>query len=421
MRILTINHAIPFPPVSGGDQRTYQLVRGLAKRHEVTVVGFGADDDPYVPPPFPVECVRCGWEQPPLYQQMWGADVEAARAARDRLDSSDEPWFVSARESSTFEKTLRRLCRQDFDLALIEHSDMARFLNALPPEMPKILDLVDLHTLMVRREAEEKIGAEWEWLGREAERVRRFESWAASRCALCLAVSGQEAEAARALLGEADVRVVPNGVDTSHFRAASGPGQDGYLLFTGTMNYEPNVEAVQHFVAEIWPLIQRQIPQATFHIVGAYPTPEVEALAGGGVEVHGSVPDMAPYFRQAAVVVVPLLHGGGTRLKILEAAACSRAVVSTPLGAEGLGLANGREVLLADGPDDFADTVVRLLRDPARRRELGRHSRRAAQRYDWQGIGDSLLAIAEEITDRRRAGAGAVAPFGKLETCRHEG
>jgi glycosyltransferase involved in cell wall biosynthesis len=403
MRILTINHAIPFPPVSGGDQRTYHLVRALARRHDVTVVGFGADDDAYVAPPFPVSCRRCPWEMPALYQQMWSADVEAARAARDQLDRAPEPWLISATESPAFEATLRDLCRGGFDLALIEHSNMARFLPALPAEMPKVLDFVDLHTLMVRREVEENPGPDGEWLVREAERMRRFESWAVENCTLCLAVSHTEAEVVRSVLGAPDVRVVPNGVDARAYGTVMGPGQDGYVLFTGTMNYDPNVEAVQYFVRDVWPLVRREVTRATFHIVGAYPTPDVEALAGDGVEVHGRVPDMAPYFRSAAAVVVPLLHGGGTRLKILEAAACARAVVSTPLGAEGLDLRDGQELLLARGAEEFARAVVGLLRDPERRLELGRHARNAAQRYDWDGIGEKFLDIVDEAPSSRDA------------------
>src|SRR5262249_46818219 len=151
---------------------------------------------------------------PALYQQMWSADVEAARAARDQLDRAPEPWLISATESPAFEETLRDMSRGGFDLALIEHSNMARFLPALPAELPKVLDFVDLHTLMVRREAEENPGPDGEWLVREAERMRRFESRAAKNCTLCLAVSDREADVIRSVLGAPDVRVVPNGVDT---------------------------------------------------------------------------------------------------------------------------------------------------------------------------------------------------------------
>jgi glycosyltransferase involved in cell wall biosynthesis len=399
MRILFLNHVAPFPPFSGGDIRTYHLVRRLASRHEVTVVGFRSGRRFHYPP-FPVRVIEVPYQTPPLWRQMHGSDKACALEAAERLATCDEPWFVSCMASPTMTDALRDLGRQRFDLAVIEHTDMARFLPDLPAGLPCVMNLHNVHALMAQREATEKTGADAERAQREAERTRRFESWAVGRCDVSLAMSDAEADAARRLLGCRDVRVVPNGVDTRHFLPGAGPGEEGHLLFAGSMGYGPNVEAVQHFVSGIWPLVRREVPEATFHIVGAQPAPEVEALAGDGVEVHGRVPDMGPYFRQAAVVVVPLLHGGGTRLKILEAAASARAVVSTPFGAEGLDLRDGQELLLADAPADFARAVVGLLRDPRRRLEMGRHARRAAQRYDWEGIGSTLLDIVAEVGGR---------------------
>lgn len=401
MRILTINHAVPFPPLGGGDLRTYHLVRALAKRHEVTVVGFHSDEERTIPP-FPVETVECRWDWPPLYQQMQSADDAVSQAACQRLVHEDsEPWFVSWIASAEMEETLRRLTRRDFDLALIEHSNMARFLNALPARLPKVLDLHNVHTLMALREAEEKSGEEADLARREAERTRRFETWAVSRCATCLAVSGREAKAVHDLLGGSRICVVPNGVDTIAFTPAEGHEAAGYLLFTGTMDYAPNVEAVQHFVGDVLPLVRQKVPGVTFHIVGARPTLPVFGLNGkGGVVVHGQVVDMAPYFREASVVVVPLLHGGGTRLKILEAAACGKAIVTTALGMEGLDFRHGEELLVADSAAEFARAVVALLADPERRRQLGRRARRAAERYDWDRIGAGLLEIMDGIAQR---------------------
>jgi glycosyltransferase involved in cell wall biosynthesis len=408
MRILILNHAVPFPPVGGGDLRTYHLTRALARRHEVTVVGFSSDD-PRVAPPFPAETVEIRWDWPPAYQTMHGADLDAARAAYEELLASDEPWFVSCMASELLEETILSLGKRGFDLALIEHTNMARFLPVLPMNLPVILDLHNVHSLMALREAGESTGADAEQAQREAERTRRFESWAAAQAAVCLVVSEAEAEAARRHLNARNVRVVPNGVDTFHFQPDGEAGEDGCLLFSGTMDYAPNIAGVEFFVTQIWPLIRREIPHAKFHIVGARPTPAVLRLAGADVVVHGRVPDMAAYFRQAAVVVVPLLHGGGTRLKILEAAASGRAVVSTPLGAEGLDLCDGRELLLAAEPAAFAEAVLTLLRSPQRRVEIGRWARRAAQRYDWEDIGDNLLQIVKEVAARSAVATEAIA------------
>ena len=285
--------------------------------------------------------------------------------------------------SADMEGTLRGLAKVGFDLVVVEHTCMARFLPALPPGLPVVLDLHNVHSLMARRALEKKTGAEKEAALREAERTLRFEKEAASRCALCLAVSDEEAEAARTLLGVAAVRVLPNGVDTSFFSPSDGPVVGGSLLYTGMMDYGPNVEAVRYFATDVLPLVRREVPEARFHVVGANPGKEVTELTSGYVEVHGYVPDVRPYYRGAAVVVVPLLHGGGTRLKVLEAAASGKAVVSTSLGVEGLKFRPGEDLLVADSPGEFADAVVRLCRDEVRRQRRpddhrARRSRSAA-------------------------------------------
>jgi glycosyltransferase involved in cell wall biosynthesis len=399
MRILIINHLIPFPPVGGGDLRTYHLVRALASRHEVTVVGF-ACDEARVPPPFPVRTFEHPWEWPPLYRDMMFGDDPISEAAYGKLlNETEEPWFVSCRQSVGMEELLRRVGREGFDLVLIEHTNMARFQSALPPDVPRILDLVDLHALMAERAAQELEGAEATAAQREAQRTRRFERRAALQCALCLATSECEAKAARRLLGIDHVRVVANGVDTAQFVPGEDTQTEDYVLFTGSMDYAPNVEAMSNFAREVLPLVRHDAPAARLHIVGTRPKAEVLALAGDDVVVHGFVPDIRPYFRKAAVVVAPLLHGGGTRIKILEAAACGKAVVSTTLGAEGLDLRPGRDLVLADTAHVFAAEVVHLLNDPARRARLGRSARAAALAYDWVGIGSQLLHMVEELAE----------------------
>jgi glycosyltransferase involved in cell wall biosynthesis len=355
MRVLILNNMIPFPPVGGGDLRTYHLVRALAWRHEVTVVGF-ACDDARVPPSFPVRTFDHSWEWPLLYRDMLFGDDPVSQVAYDRLlNETDEPWFVSCRQSAGMEELLRRVGREGFDLVLIEHTNM--------------------------------------------ERTRRFERQAALQCALCLATSEHEAEAARRLLDIDHVRVVPNGVDTALFAPAEDAPTEGYILFTGSMDYAPNVEAACYFAREVLPLVRRQAPAASLHIVGTRPKAEVLALACDDVVVHGFVPDMRPYYREAALVVAPLLRGGGTRVKILEAAACAKAVVSTTLGAEGLDLRPGADIVLADTAETFAAAVTRLLVDPMRCRRLGRSARAAALPYDWDGIGGQFLQMVEELAE----------------------
>ena len=211
-----------------------------------------------------------------------------------------------------------------------------------------------------------------------------------------MAVSAEEAAAARSLLGATQVHMVPNGVDTSYFAPASGRRDPGKVLFTGRMSYSPNAEAAVQFAKRVLPLVLREVPHARFHVVGDAPSVEVEAL-GETVAIHGRVGDIRMHQRTAEVVVVPVRSGGGTRLKLLEAAACGNAVVTTPLGVEGLTFEPGRDLLVAETDVDFAAAVVDLLRDPDRRAALGVRARAAACRYEWKGIGEAFLQVIEAI------------------------
>lgn len=164
-------------------------------------------------------------------------------------------------------------------------------------------------------------------------------------------------------------------------------------MFLGSMDWEANIDAVEHFCREMWPAVLRAVPAARFRIVGRNPHARVLRLASDTIEVTGTVPSVVDYLRDAAVVVVPLRVGGGTRLKIFEAMAAGRAVVSTSIGAEGLDVSSGHDVILADEEQRFADAVIALLRDGDRRRALGVNAAASAARYDWPAIALSFEQI----------------------------
>jgi glycosyltransferase involved in cell wall biosynthesis len=170
------------------------------------------------------------------------------------------------------------------------------------------------------------------------------------------------------------------------------------VVFTGSMDWEPNIDGVEYFCREIWPLVLRRVPAARFRIVGRDPDPRVRRLACASVEVTGTVPAITDHLREAAALVVPLRMGGGTRLKIYEGMALGKATVSTSVGAEGLDVRHERDILLADDPAQFADYLVRILLDENLRRMYEASAAATAQRYDWSEIAKQfaaqLLAVA---------------------------
>jgi glycosyltransferase involved in cell wall biosynthesis len=392
---LIVSTELPSAPMTGGRIRTDQLARALAQLGPVTIAGFTLEDDPaplLAPPP---RAVGVPWQAPPLYAQMQSADRAASRRAYELLaDHAPEPWIVSCYESAALRATIRALCAEHLDLVIIEHSLMGAYLDEVPSGVPTVLDLHNLHW----REAQRAVRRGLEH-PREAERVRRFEEQLIRRCTMTLAVSEPEATVARRLVPDARVEVVPNGVHSSFFVARRSAGASGYMLFTGLMNYAPNVEAVEWFAAEILP----RVDGGVLHVVGSRPSDEVRALASERLLVHGEVPDTRPFQRQAQVVVVPLRAGAGTRLKILEAAACGNAIVSTALGAEGLEFVPGRDLVIADSPAEFADAVNEVLRDDHLRSRLGQSARAAAEKYRWELIGGRLLELVRPLTEDRGA------------------
>jgi glycosyltransferase involved in cell wall biosynthesis len=195
------------------------------------------------------------------------------------------------------------------------------------------------------------------------------------------------------------VDVIPNGVDTEKYQPLPPPENvSPSLMFVGSMDYPPCVDAVLYFCSDILPLIRQAINPLELWIVGRDPHPEVLKLNGSGVHVTGRVEDVVPYYQQSTVCVIPLRAGGGTRLKILEAMALGRPVVSTTIGCEGLDVVDGEHLLIADTPEQFAEKTVRLLDDRHLSQYICANARKLVEaRYGWDQIAERLMDVYEEM------------------------
>jgi glycosyltransferase involved in cell wall biosynthesis len=214
------------------------------------------------------------------------------------------------------------------------------------------------------------------------------------------------------------ITVVPTGVDTKAFRPqVRNATPDPVVLFLGSMDWEPNIDGVQYFVDAIWPAIRAAVPGVRFQVVGRSPAASVRRLASDDVQIVGTVPSVLEYLHRAAAVVVPLRVGGGTRLKIYEAMGAGKAVISTTIGAEGLDYHNGRDILIADTPDAFAQKVIDVLRDDARRRSLEDAALALASQYDWSSIvGRFEATLDRALVDARVRMSGNSIPS-PISTC----
>jgi glycosyltransferase involved in cell wall biosynthesis len=291
------------------------------------------------------------------------------------------------------------------DVWYFDHLDSMQYAE-LCGSTPFVVDCHNVYSELVSRTGDESRGLlRRTYLRREGRLLARMEQRAARTARAVLAVSERDAAHYHSL-GPAAVYVAPNGVDSRAYATlrAGGQSAEPIILFVGAMSWPPNVSAVHFLASVVLPAVRRRLPAVRLRIVGADPTPEVQALAAlPGVEVTGRVPDMAPYLRDAHVLAVPLESGGGTRLKILEAFAAGVPVVATAVAAEGLAVIADHHLLLAER-DRFADSVLEVLLDPGRATRRAAHARKlAAQRYDWSAIGQvTYRAVAESAARNDR-------------------
>jgi glycosyltransferase involved in cell wall biosynthesis len=312
-----------------------------------------------------------------------------ADAARYVLDAA--PYAVAKYRSPEYRDAVRRLLDESTFDAVV--SDFLTPIVNLPDRLPcpAILFTHNVEAEIWRRQAETATNPGSRFLmGQQWRRMLRFERDALSRFDLVLAVSDADRGTFGRLYPDAlkrPVHVVQTGVDTAFFapRPAEAVERRAHLVFTGSMDWLPNEDGMLYFVRDILPRIRQLEPDATLSIVGRAPTPAVKRLADvHGIEVTGRVDDVRPHIAAGAVYVVPLRIGGGTRLKIFEAMAMGKAVVSTTVGAEGLPVTHGHDVLIADEPARFAQAVVHMIRSVDARRRIESAARRlVVERYDW--------------------------------------
>jgi glycosyltransferase involved in cell wall biosynthesis len=267
--------------------------------------------------------------------------------------------------------------------------------------VPSVLFQHNVESEIWRRHAEN--GSSWAMrlvYRLESTKMLWYEQSAVQRFDQVIAVSEHDKKLMSAWVAPKRVTVVPTGVDTEQFSpGAQVEKQRPLVVFVGAMDWEPNVDAVKYFCGEIWPNILASVPEVRFRIVGRNPDRRVAALSSDSVEVTGRVASVVEHLREAAVVVVPLRVGGGTRLKIYEAMAVGKAVVSTTVGAEGLDVHDGKDVVLADSPEAFSKSVIMLLRDSEARRRQGEAATALARLYGWEGIARKFAEALQQVVD----------------------
>jgi sugar transferase (PEP-CTERM/EpsH1 system associated) len=394
-RILWVKVGGLWPLDRGGRLRSFHIVSELSQRHHVSVLTtHGPEENPGELQAKLPRCERV--TSVPYAAPKRGSARFAAALARSWCSSLPVDLW-KWRVPDLRRAAARMLSVRDFDLCV------ADFLVAVPNlptpwPVPTVLFEHNVEHVIWKRLS--RTAPPWQrpLLELEWRKVRRFEGRACRRAKLTVAVSDADRALVSALAPGAAVCAIPTGVDTAYFAPNGAREAPARLVFTGAMDWYPNEDAILYFIDAILPSIRREVPETSLTVVGRNPSARLRAAAAAaGVQVTGTVGDVRPYVDEAAVSVVPLRVGGGTRLKIFEGLAMAKAVVSTTVGSEGLPLVAGTHFLQADDPAEFARTVVSLLRDPARRQALGAAGRRlVVERYSWAHVARQFEARCEE-------------------------
>lgn len=396
MKVGFITARAPYPCDSGGRIRTYHLLREAAKLHDVTLM-TGIETPADVAslhllrseiPELRVRPVTVPRRTSPFRRL-----VRLARLPYERL-----PYTWTAYISRRFASQLREWLSEDqYDLVHCDHVQVADMLLDAPTP-PRLLNAHNIESVLVRRIADRHRGVRRALIAWQARKVADAERRCYQGFDRALVVSELDAALLQEMVPGLLTSVVPNGVDTEMFTPRDHGEEPHSIVFTGAMDWSPNVDGVSWFVRDVFPRIRQRLNQATFTVVGRNPAPaRVRELSGDGVRFTGTVHDVRPFLQAASVVAVPLLAGGGTRLKILEAWSMAKAVVSTSIGAEGLPNRDAGALMIADTADAFAARVIELLGDGSLRMRLGIEGRALAeQRFSWRVVGRSLLQAFEE-------------------------
>ncbi len=388
---------LPYPPVSGGRTRTYELVKRLRADYQITLVCFGRPEEQA----FDLTPLRDLCELIVVDRESSPGAIRAALLSLTSL----RPIIMRLYSTPTMRATLAKLLREHSYAAV--HVESFYMLRNLPPgtnaQVPVLLS-----------EPSIEFNA-WAYFSRvatpvyqrpaliiEAFKMRQFEprSW---RTVAAVGVTSQP-EATAVTRAAPDIKpiLIPNGVDPDYFHPLDLPRDPDGAVYMGDYKYFPNVEAVRYFIRDIMPLIRAERPGFTLTLLGKDPPADFRTLGAdpqSGLHVTGLVDDTRPYLCRGSVFICPQRSGGGTRLKLLESLACGCRIVTTSIGCEGLGATNGDQMLIADTPRAFADQVLRLLADPVQAETIGQRARAwVVANHSW----DRSAALLRE-TYRRLA------------------
>lgn len=403
MRILLITHLVPYPPKDGPSLRNFNLLKECAENNEITLLTF--------------------------FQKIHGYDKNYMKNNISELKKyckhvevfeipcdgkhfrwillllfnlfSSKPysfwWYWSRKMKNAI---VNQISNNNFDLVELGEIGLL-FYSKYAPEIPKLLVHHNVESqLLNRRSKVIKNPLAKLYLRIQAYKLKRCEYKACNEIEYHTTVSEQDKITLLNINSNAKVQVVPNGVDIDYFLPNSPKVKSNSLVFIGTMTWYPNLDAMRFFKDEIWPLIKKSVPDITINVIGKNPPDDFLKFSqkDGSFNFLGFVDDVRPYISESAIYVVPLRFGGGSRLKILDALAMGKAIISTKVGAEGINVTNDKDIIIADKPEEFANQIISLLKDTKKLNRMETNARKlAVEQYSWKSIAPKLEWVYQTL------------------------
>lgn len=408
MQILWLSHLIPYPPKGGVLQRSFNLVKELSKEHEVDLLAFNQKS--LIGPLYSSveEGVRdatevlgeiCGKMQ---FFDIPSDEKPYGRYALALKSLFGEPYNINWLKSDEFSRCLEEwLNKKDYDLVHFDTISLVPYLHILPPSLRTCLDHHNIEShMLLRRASKESNILKKMYFHQEGKRLENFEKKFCPQFSLNITCSDVDTENLTEIAPDSNVVTVPNGVDLEFFKQEGLVEKSNRIIFVGTMTWYPNIEAVLFLAEKLWESLKEKFPDLECDIIGANPPQKIFNLSKrfADFHVHGFVDDVRPYIESAAIYVCPIQDGGGTKLKILDAMAMSKAIVAHPLACEGIEVEPDVNVFLATDQTSFIEKIITLLNSKNRRDSLGREARlMIEQKYGYSAIGQKLSMEFEEL------------------------
>ncbi len=391
IKTILLTQVLPYPPDSGPKVKTWNVIKYLCQRHDVTLVSFTRGDQSKDVEQLQQICSRV--ETVPMVRSIAYDGKAFIRSLLTR-----QPWMMLRDDRANMRQLVDQLVRETkFELAHADQLNMAQYALRVP-EAKRLLDAHNALWQLYQRLAHTLPQGLRRWvLERDWRLLKQYEGKICAKFDAVTVVSEEDRQALSEAMGRAcPATVIPISVDLDEFPHIQRKLGSNHIISVGTMYWPPNIDGMLWFLKEVFPLIRQQMPEVEFDIIGARPPESITVYdqMNLGVHVHGYVDDPSPFLQNSGVMVVPLRAGSGMRVKILNALSQGLPIVTTSIGCEGIEVVHDEHLMIADNPVEFAATVVNLLKNPQQANRLGEAGRKLIQRrYDYRAACRPLDAI----------------------------